>query len=113
MPYENWRELLAERFPARDPEVERREWDTLKDGLAVGQVISGVVVSKAPFGAWLDINVGFPGLLLIPDVARITPERCQADEWCPLGSTVEAEIVLFNDPVRQIRVSQGLPHESR
>jgi ribosomal protein S1 len=113
MPYEDWGRLLLERFPLGDPETELRNWEALKKRLAAGQTVSGVVVAKAPFGAWLDIDVGFPALLLIPDVAGLTPESYRTDHWCPIGSIVVAEVVVFNDRNHQVRVSQRKPHEDR
>jgi ribosomal protein S1 len=112
MPYEGWRRSLEEHFPVRDVAVAELEWTALQQRLCVGQCISGLVVAKSHFGAWLDIHVGFPALLLIPDIAGLTPERYHADDWCPVGSTVTAEVVRFNDADKQIRVSQGKPHES-
>jgi ribosomal protein S1 len=113
MQYQDWGRSLAERFPSRDPREETREWEAVKRRLVIGQTVTGVVIAKAPFGAWLDIGVGFPALLLIPDVAGLTPESYRADNWCVIGSTIVAQVVLFNDERRQVRVSQGTPHEDR
>jgi len=113
MPSEGWDGLLTARFPPGDPEEKRWEWEQVKQQLVVGQTVRGVVVAKAAFGAWLDIDVGFPALLLIPDIAGLTPESYRADDWCAIGSTIAAEVVLFADDKRQIRVSQGTPHENR
>ena len=113
MAYEDWGLLLSERFPSRDFPTTQAAWDAMKQGLAVGHSVTGEVVSKAHFGAWLDIDVGFPALLLIPDVAGLTPERYQEDEWCPIGSALTADVVLFNDRDHVVRVSQRVPHERR
>src|SRR5262245_45228589 len=107
MKYEDWGRLLLDRFSPRDPESDQQDWEAVKQRLAVGQTVTGIVIAKALFGAWLDIGVGFPALLLIPDVAGLTPERYQADEWCPIGSVIAADIVHFNDRNRQIVVSQN------
>jgi ribosomal protein S1 len=110
MLYDNWKHLLDERFPPRDPDAAQRDWAALKKRIAVGQAISGKFVSKAHFGAWLDIGVGFPALLLITDVEGLTPERYRNDEWCAIGSPITAEVLLFNDSKQAIRVSQRPPH---
>lgn len=113
MAYENWRQLLSQRFPHRDSATALPDWDVMKKRLAVGQSVNGEVVSKAQFGAWLDIGVGFPALLLIPNVAGLTPERYHKDDWCPIGSTLTANIILFNDPDQVVRVGQVTPQEQR
>jgi hypothetical protein len=113
MLYDGWDQVLAERFPPRDPLTERRDWDSLRQRLSIGQWVRGVVVARAGFGAWLDIGVGFPALLLLPDVAGITPERYATGDWCPVGETLEVQVVLFNDEARKVRVAQGIPHEDR
>jgi hypothetical protein len=111
--YDDWSRSLSDWFPARDPVAAQQEWNAVKKRLAIGQPVSGIVVAKAPFGAWLDIGVGFPALLLIPDVAGLTPQSYRANEWCPVGSAITAEIAIFNDAKFEVRVSQGTPHENR
>lgn len=106
MPYSNWARLLAERFPARDPDATEREWVALKQWLSVGQSVTGTVVAKAPFGAWVDIGVEFPALLEIITIAGLTPEQYRADAWYPLGSDVEAFVGGFRDAAYQIELWQ-------
>jgi ribosomal protein S1 len=113
MDQDEWRHLLNDRFPRLDPETEQRKWDGMKERLHEGDKTTGVVIARSPFGVWIDIGVGFPVLLLIPDIQEMTAERYQADDWCPIGSSITAKIVIFNDRERRIRVSQGMPHEWR
>lgn len=112
MLYDGWGQVLEKRFPPRPPVAEQQAWDAVRQRFAPGQRCRGVVVARAAFGAGLDIGAGFPALLLLPDVAGITPERYAAGDWCPQGSALDVQVVLFNDPERRIRVSQGVPHES-
>ena len=74
--------------------------------VSLGQSVTGVVVAKAHFGAWLDIGAGFPALLEITCIAGLTPERYRADDWCPKGSEVTAEVAGFNDRNHQVSLSQ-------
>lgn len=112
MQYQNWGRLLLERFPPHDSLTDQENWEALKQQLAIGRTVCGVVIAKAPFGAWLDIGAGFPALLEIPDVEELTPERYRADEWCPIGATITAVVVAFNDRNRQVGVSQRKTQES-
>ncbi len=89
--------LVLERWPVRDKADAQGDWEILKQQLPVGQSVTGTVIAKAPFGAWLDIGVGFPALLLIPNVEGLTPERYRNDQWCPVGSTVRADVGWFDD----------------
>ncbi len=109
----DWRQLLAARFPSRDDLTAQREWASLKPRLLISQTVIGTVVAKAAFGAWLDIGCGFPALLLIPDVAGLTAKAYQDDDCCAADSPITAEVVLFNDSKYVVRVAQGTPHENR
>ena len=48
-----------------------------------------------------------------PVETEFDPVRYQAGDWCPVGSSQDAQIVLFNDQDYVIRVAQNVPHESR
>lgn len=99
--------LLSERFPPVEPAIAQENWHALKQRLGVGQSVTGTVVAKSPFGAWLDIGVGFPALLLIPDVKGLTPGSYQNDQWCPIGRSITAEVLIFNDLEHVVRVAHG------
>ena len=113
MEYADWGRLLTERFPARDPAEAEQAWAALKQRLAVGQQVTGVVFARAQFGAWVDLGVGFPGLLEIICVAGLTPERYRAGDWCPVGSEVTATVGGFRDNGHQIGLWQVRPGEQR
>lgn len=87
-----------------------RAWEALKRRLPIDSRVSGVVVRKEPYGAWLDIGAGFPTLIEIIYIDGLTPEKYQAGDWCPVGSTVEAFVMAFVDGPdpsdRQIRLWQ-------
>jgi hypothetical protein len=111
--YADWGRLLGERFPARDAAEAGAAWSALKQRLAVGQSVTGVVFARAHFGAWLDLGVGFPGLLEIICIAGLTPERYRAGNWCPVGSEVTAFVGGFRDDGQQIGLWQVRPGEQR
>ena len=97
MEYHGWREALTEQFPSRDTATARVMWEGVKSRLNAGQTVSCTVVTKAPFGAWLDIGEGFPALLMLPDIEGLTAERYRTDDWCPLDRTLTATVAGFND----------------
>jgi hypothetical protein len=106
MEFDDWGRVLAERFPAGNPAEVEREWAAVKQRLPVGQSVTGVVVARAHFGAWVDLGVGFPGLLEAIDITGMTPGRYRAGDWCPVGSEVTAFVGGFLDDGHQIRLWQ-------
>lgn len=106
MAYDDWGRLLSDHFPHRDRSAVQPDWESLKKQLKVGDIVTGTVIAKAPFGAWLDIGVGFPALLEIPFIDGLTPERCRADDWCPINSSISAFVSGFNDHNFQVGLRQ-------
>ena len=100
---------LEELFPDYRCASRSFAWESLKHQFDVDQCVTGTVVGKSPFGAWIDLGVGFPALLEIVVMEGLTPERYRADDWCPLGSVVTAFIAEFRDRDRQIRLWQVRP----
>jgi ribosomal protein S1 len=104
---------LDKLFPAHRSPSRSAEWDALKQRIAVGQTVTGTVVAKSPFGAWIDLGIGFPGLLEILVIEGLTPERYRADDWCAPGSEVTAYVGVFRDEMRQVILWQVLPGQWR
>ena len=104
--YADWGEILQKRFPGYESAEFDQAWGEVKQRLIVGRSVTGVVVARAPFGAWVDLGVGFPSLLETIRLAGLTPERYQAGDWCPVGSQVTAFVSGFKDAGHQIGLSQ-------
>jgi ribosomal protein S1 len=104
--YADWSRRVSERFPLLEPQEAMQRWEYLKSRLQLGQTVTGQVIAKAPFGAWVDLGFGFPALLQIIHIAGLTPELYRADDWCPLGSEVTATVRWFNDKNQQICLRQ-------
>jgi ribosomal protein S1 len=102
----NTLDILDKLFPDHRSPSLSSEWEVLKQRLAVDQTVTGTVVAKSPFGAWIDLGVGFPALLEITVMEGLTPERYRADDWCPLGSEVTAFVGGFRDDGRQVGLWQ-------
>ncbi len=110
--HENWDQHLAQHFPNRHHADDEQAWAKLKQRLLTGQTVSGTVIAKAPFGAWLDIGVGFPALIEIVCITGMTGERYRSDEWCPIGSHISAKVGGFDDRNHQVAVWQVMPGET-
>ena len=87
-------------------ELEEDKWTEVLQKLKIGDEVSGVVVNKAHFGDYIDLGVGFDGLLLIPDMIELTPETYRAGTYSPLGSTTTARIIYFDHQKKQIQLTQ-------
>jgi hypothetical protein len=99
-------ELLDKLFPGHRSPSRSPDWEALKRRLAVGRAVTGSVVARSPFGAWIDLGVGFPALLEITVMKGLTPERYRADDWCPPGSEVTAFVGGFRDDGHQVGLWQ-------
>jgi transcriptional accessory protein Tex/SPT6 len=109
MDYAGWNRVLSERFPNYESRERDPAWEELKQRFAIGQSVTGTVVARAPFGAWIDLGVGFPGLLEIismADLTPATPQRYRAGEWCPVGTKVTAFVGSLGDRNHQIGLWQ-------
>jgi ribosomal protein S1 len=104
---------LDQLFPGYRSPDRADDWEKLKQRLAFGQTVTGVVVGRSPFGAWVDIGVGFPALLEILVIAGLTPEMYRAGDWCRERSEVAAFIGDFRDDPRQIRLWQAPVGQTR
>jgi hypothetical protein len=85
------------RFLSPDLPSTARAWEALKQWLPIDSQVSGVVWAREPYGAWIDLGLGFPALLEIIYIERLTAERYRADDWCPVGSNVSAKVLGLRD----------------
>jgi len=64
----DWRDNILAHFPDWGTDRGSARWQRVRESLKIGQAVSGTVIARAPFGVWLDIGVGFPALLLVPNM---------------------------------------------
>ena len=81
-------------------------WETAKSHLPLGTTVSGVVIARFPFGAFVDIGVGFPALL---EIILMDVPVAECRQSYPVGSSVTAFIGGFRDATRQIGLWQIKP----
>jgi hypothetical protein len=93
----NWSDRIEELFPRRREASADSTWLSVKQQLAIDQVVQGVVVARAHFGAWIDLGLGFPGLLLVPYIDYEQAAQCIAGEFCPVGMSLQAFVAGFAD----------------
>jgi hypothetical protein len=87
-----WDDDIRARFPDWCTDAVLIRWPAIRAKLAVGQIVHGEVIARAPFGVWVDIAVGHPALLLVPEMAHAREKRIAFEDYPPVGAIVEARI---------------------
>ncbi|MBZ9643358.1 S1 RNA-binding domain-containing protein [Streptomyces sp. PSKA30] len=76
--------------------------ETTWRGLERGQIVRGVVTCIAPFGVFVDLD-GVEGFVTVPELSRHRFDSL--DEVVHVGQEVTAEILAFELPRQQVRLS--------
>jgi hypothetical protein len=63
-----WGEDIKARFPDWGTDHVLTIWPSIRQHVMIGQTVFGEVVARAPFGVWIDIGIGHPALLLVPEM---------------------------------------------
>jgi ribosomal protein S1 len=92
-----WEEDIRVRYPEWHTEAGRACWPEIRGRLRIGQDVRGSVIARAPFGVWLDINAGYPALLLVPEMRHAKERRITFDDYPEIGEIVEAWIVALGE----------------
>lgn len=90
-------ENLLSHFPDFGTESALARWHDDREKLCVGQSVRGVVIARAQFGVWLDVGVGHPALLLVPEMAEARERSIKFEEYPQLGVIVEASILWLGE----------------
>jgi hypothetical protein len=83
-------------------------WEAAKGRFALGSEVEGVVVAQFPFGVFVDIDAGFPALILVTRLRRrVDGEPYNSPERFPaIGSAVKAWVCVWACSHRQIGLTQ-------
>lgn len=87
-----WGNDILTHFPDWNTADALQRWRNCRPPLATGQRVRGTVIARAPFGVWLDISVGYPALLLVPEMAGAIEKRLTFDEYPQIGTFLEATV---------------------
>jgi hypothetical protein len=106
----DWRDDIRSRFPDWGTEEALPRWPEVRARLEVGQPVSGVVIARAPFGVWLDIDAGFPALLLVPYMEGAGERRITFEDYPAMGAPIRGRIRALGDR-GEIGVTQQDPDD--
>jgi hypothetical protein len=87
-------------------ELKELTWEQVKAKYQIGEYVEGIVISKKPFGDFIDIGLDFYVLLEIIHMKNLTPEIYRTGIYNPLGTKIGGWIIGFVDDNQQIRISQ-------
>ena len=99
-----WREQLEAHFKGW-PELDQQSQDDIP---SIGSVVTGVVVARAHFGVWLDVNCQIPALLLVVEFKDAGGRRHEFDDYPAIGDIETATVVArkLSGPMPQLGLSQ-------
>jgi ribosomal protein S1 len=82
-------------------------WEVAKSRCAPGSKVEGIIVAQFQFGVFVDINAGFPALILVTRLRDVGQQPYTSMERYPaIGSTVKARVCVWVCPQRQIGLTQ-------
>ena len=87
-------------------------WAVTRSRLQVGDLVSGTVETRVPFGIFLDLGIGFPGLIRRTDLDP-AGGLVLDEEFPEIGVTVEAVIVGLPEDAQQVILSRRLADFNR
>lgn len=92
-----WDSDIRARFPDWGTDAALARWPELRARLVLGQPVCGEVIARAQFGVWVDIGVGHPALLLVPEMAGADARPIRFEEYPAIGAVVEASVISLGD----------------
>lgn len=99
--------VLRDVFGDYESPQRSEDWERVKTTVAVGAEVTGKVLVRVKFGVFLDIGVGFPALIRVPDLkdADVKPYT-SLDMYPAPGSNISGVVLWFDDGNRQVDLSQ-------
>lgn len=82
------------------------EWEALKLQLSIDTIITGKVVHQAPFGVFIDANLGFHVLMFVAEFNDKGQALIFPDDFPALNSALSGQFAGFNEINRQIIVAR-------
>ena len=82
------------------------DWDRVKAAVPIGAEVSGRVVACQPFGVFVDLGLGFPGLLEVPEFGDATARSRGMEGFPAVGVVLTAGVLQHMDHDQQLRLTQ-------
>jgi predicted RNA-binding protein with RPS1 domain len=92
-----WVDDIRARFPDWRTAAALARWPDVRARLSIGQAVHGEVIARTPFGVWVDIEVGQPALLLVPEMSGAREQRITFEQYPALGAVIDAHVIALGD----------------
>ncbi len=92
LPQSDWDADIRAVFPDWQTDAAVERWPAIRESLSVGQCVTGKVISRAPFGVWLNIGVNQPALLLVVNMEGANTKRISFEDYPQIGIQLTARI---------------------
>jgi ribosomal protein S1 len=89
------------------------DWDRVKAAVPIGSEVSGRVVTSRPFGVFVDLGLGFLGLLEVPEFGDPAARPCREECFPAVGAPVTAWVLQHVDHNQQLRLTQRALNEEQ
>lgn len=90
MSQSGWAADIHNVFPDWETDSAAQRWPEIRQSITVGQAVNGRVISRAPFGVWLDIGVNQPALLLVVNMEWANTKRITFEDFPEIGTVLTA-----------------------
>ena len=102
----NWSDELKTIFGDPMASDKDQSWEDIKLRYPPESDVKGKVIAQAPFGVWVDLKLGFPALIEIVVIEKLTPEKYRHNKYCGIGEIIESSISHYVDSRRQVYLKQ-------
>ena len=82
------------------------DWERVKAAVPIGTEVSGRVVSCQPFGVFVGLGLGFPGLLEVPEFGDAAARPRGADGFPGVGEVLTARVLQHMNHNQQLRLTR-------
>ncbi|MEM7456556.1 MAG: hypothetical protein AAF456_19580 [Planctomycetota bacterium] len=94
---ELWRERIRSKFPDWGTTEALKDWSDVGNQISVGQEVSGTVISRAPFGVWLDIGLAWPALLRVVNMCSGDFGPVSLEQYPAEGTALNGRVNAVGD----------------
>jgi ribosomal protein S1 len=75
-------------------------WDDIKNSLNAGDIVDGVIIRHEAYGAFVELGLGFEGLIQITDFKD--EGRMTVDQYPDVGERITTVVLGFKESGNQI-----------